>query len=769
MLPALLPGTALAAERTSGWQGLEGPSESAADALGTSLALDSSGSVALKEGTYENWIDRVQLPEYALKFYEMLEEASDNDGYNDYLIDDRYFDTTQSGKDYKELKAGEIYYENGRTAIVAAVIEGIPYDSDWAAVNAVYEEASKYIVAAFNAFSRDHNEVFWVDNHYSWGYKSYSPDRKTATVWLLFDLRYYANTYVTDLRLNNYDAAGVKSAIAAMERNIAGILSGIPEGADRYETLAYFNEWLTTHNEYNTGDIDNGPWDIRCASNALEGKSGDLGPVCESYARAFKVLCDRAGIPCTLVNGGALNSASDTQPEAHMWNYVQMENGKWYAVDVTWNDPIYTSNGVTQTGKVSGGETDKWLLLGEHTLVDTGFAFIRSHPVSNQVTTIGASFTNGPALNPTAYARLTYSGMPQTLETGGAVALTANRFPARKRDLSTYSYSVTGGALPEGLTLDRTTGAISGTPTDAAIQNTPVTVTLYENGLAAASCDIVFPGAEPVYMVTVSASPADGGTVAATPAFPASGATVTVTAVPYSGHAIGSVTVTSGNGSRIPVTSIGGGVYTFTMPDASAAVSVTFDVTETPWVNPFTDVSQRDWFYDGVAYAARNGLVSGVGGGRFDPGGTATRGMIVTLLYNLTGKPPVASGSSFTDVPAGQYYADAVAWAAANNIVAGNGDNTFNPGGKITREQMATILYNYAAYMGYDVSGRADLSGYADVGSVSSWALTAMRWANREDLVSGRTASTLVPKGTATRAETAVLLSKFCRQIAGME
>lgn len=674
----LLPGAVFAADRTSGEQGLEGPSGSAAAASEKfEGALDAYGKVALKAGTYEKWIDRIDIPEYALNFYKILEEAADNDGYNDFLIDDKYFDTAQPGNDCRELKVGDIYYDSGKTSIIAAVIDA-PYDSDWAAVNAVYNEASQYIFAAYQAFDRDHNEVFWLDNSSnSWGYKSHTTDYKTATVWIFFDLKNY--TYETNLRANHFDAKGIKSAITAMENNIAGILSGIPKGADRYETLAYFNEWLTANNEYNTlENLDDGPWDIREASNALEGKAGVYGPVCESYARALKVLCDRTGIPCTLVNGDA-RSAADGQPGAHMWNYVQMENGKWYAVDVTWDDPSYSS----KPGKVSGGETDKWLLLGEHTLVNTEFGFLQSHPVRNQYNRTEASFTNGPTLNPAAYARLTYSGMPQTLKTGSVIALTANRFPARKSDISTYSYSVSSGTLPAGLTLDRFTGAISGTLTAAAIEKTTVTVTLYENGLTAASCDIVFPGENRA--------------------------------------------------------------------------------------NPFTDVSQSSWYYGGVAYMTQNGLMSGVGGGKFDPDGTTDRGMIVTLLYNLAGRPPVTSMSAFTDVPAGKYYTAAVAWAAANRIVGGYGDGTFGPDDKITREQMATILYHYADYMNYDVSGRSDISGYADVGSVSSFALTAMRWANSEGLITGRTTTTLVPKGTATRAETAVLLAKFCRQIAGMK
>lgn len=193
-------------------------------------------------------------------------------------------------------------------------------------------------------------------------------------------------------------------------------------------------------------------------------------------------------------------------------------------------------------------------------------------------------------------------------------------------------------------------------------------------------------------------------------------------------------------------------------------------VIESEPVNPihFSDVFEGDWFYNGVAYAAQNGLMQGVGGGKFNPSGTTTRSMIVTILYRLEGEPAV-SQSAFTDVATGQWYTDAVAWAAANKIVEGYGNHTFGPNDDITREQMATILYRYAVYKGYDVSGLADLSSYTDAGSINSWALTAIRWANSEGLITGRTRTNLVPRGTASRAEAATILMRFCQNVAGLE
>ena len=135
---------------------------------------------------------------------------------------------------------------------------------------------------------------------------------------------------------------------------------------------------------------------------------------------------------------------------------------------------------------------------------------------------------------------------------------------------------------------------------------------------------------------------------------------------------------------------------------------------------PFTDVADGDWFYDAVAYVYDQGIMTGTSDREFSPDLTTTRGMIVSILNRLEGGP-IAESAGFTDVADGDWYADAVNWAASEGIVAGYEDNTFRPNDPITREQLAAMLMNYAAWKGEDVSARADLSGYNDAASVSSW------------------------------------------------
>ena len=177
---------------------------------------------------------------------------------------------------------------------------------------------------------------------------------------------------------------------------------------------------------------------------------------------------------------------------------------------------------------------------------------------------------------------------------------------------------------------------------------------------------------------------------------------------------------------------------------------------------PFGDVKSADWFYNDVKYVYDKGMMAGTAADVFAPNATTTRAMIVTILYRLEGSPAVTGTGAFVDVPAGQWYTDAVNWAAANQIVKGTSATTFAPNDSITREQMAAILYRYAQYKGYDVTKKADLSGYSDNGQVSAYAKDALAWANAAKLINGVTNTTLAPQGNATRAQVSAILHRFC-------
>lgn len=181
--------------------------------------------------------------------------------------------------------------------------------------------------------------------------------------------------------------------------------------------------------------------------------------------------------------------------------------------------------------------------------------------------------------------------------------------------------------------------------------------------------------------------------------------------------------------------------------------------------NPFTDVPASHWAHDDITYVYENDLMNGTDGSLFSPESTTTRAQVVTVLYRLAGQPAANWENPFWDVPASAWFHDAVTWAWENDITGGVSSTHFGAGNAVTREQLATFLYRYAQDQGYDTSARADLSGYSDAGLVSSYATEALSWANATGLITGTTGTTLSPQGSATRAQVATILSRFCQDV----
>ena len=183
---------------------------------------------------------------------------------------------------------------------------------------------------------------------------------------------------------------------------------------------------------------------------------------------------------------------------------------------------------------------------------------------------------------------------------------------------------------------------------------------------------------------------------------------------------------------------------------------------------PFTDVVAGTWYYGAAAYAYNNGLFAGMTPTTFAPNATMTRAMLVSVLWRLAGEPAPKVPNTFVDVPDGAWYTDAVTWAAENGVVSGIGGSRFDPSGFVTREQTAEILYNYAHSKGYDVSARADLTAFPDAGSVSGWAEEALSWANAAGLINGtvRDGQTILdPQGSASRAQVAMILMNYVEHV----
>lgn len=389
-----------------------------------------AGDISLSSGSHVRWIDRLAIPsgyDYVMELYNYMAEASDGDGVDDVFIND------------------ELFANNNRKTLFTK-----NYSSE-AEIKDALEEVTKYAVAVYGAFDRDFPEVFWLVGTFSTGYNWHRVGSS------------YETTFYVDFskdRKSGWNQSKITSGISERDRQVQEICASVA-GKDVYEKIVDFNDWLTSHNEYNTIIAANGnldatnhmAWD--CLS-ALKGNTGTEGPVCEGYARAFKVLCDNEGIPCVLVDG--LGNGG-----AHMWNSVAVD-GVWYAADVTWDDPGVLTGG--SVGAVSGHENRNWLLVGAETVIG-GKAFQESHIMENRPFSTGPSFINGPELSLTAYApkpiptvafasnaqSVAYSGVQAaisaptvTLESGA----TLDPSP-----VITYSYRVGNtGAYTNGLPVD---------------------------------------------------------------------------------------------------------------------------------------------------------------------------------------------------------------------------------------------------------------------------------------------------------------------------
>ena len=247
----------------------------------------------------------------------------------------------------------------------------------------------------------------------------------------------------------------------------------------------------------------------------------------------------------------------------------------------------------------------------------------------------------------------------------------------------------------------------------------------------------------------------------------AAGDTVTLTAAGE-----GTLTVTDANGKTVALTDLGSGKYTFKMP--SAKVSVGFKTTADQPCDggkdcpsaPFTDVDTAKWYHLSVDYVLTHKMMNGVSSRAFAPNANLTRGMLVQILYNLEGKPK-GTAANFSDVQADAWYAEAAGWAASNKVVTGYADGTFRPNAAVTREQAAAILYRYAQSKGIDVSvgENTNILSYVDVQQASEYAIPALQWAVGAGVLNGKNGGRLAPTGTATRAEIAAIMQRWCENI----
>lgn len=264
--------------------------------------------------------------------------------------------------------------------------------------------------------------------------------------------------------------------------------------------------------------------------------------------------------------------------------------------------------------------------------------------------------------------------------------------------------------------------------------------------------------AKPSFPVKISNS--GDGVAKVDKSYASAGDKVTITVTPDRNATVQRITVTDEDGERLKLTENRDGTYSFTMPSGAANVYVRFSGSGLP----FADVPSGSWYYDDVAYVYDTGLMTGLTATAFGPNLSTTRGMIVTILWRMENEPVAKHGCPFADVRRGSYYEQAIAWASENGIVTGFDASTFAPDRAITREQLAAILFRFAAYRGMDaVTLRENLSSFQDQAAISAYAVSALNWAVGEGLMQG-TGDKLEPTGNATRAQVAAMLRRFIQR-----
>ena len=264
--------------------------------------------------------------------------------------------------------------------------------------------------------------------------------------------------------------------------------------------------------------------------------------------------------------------------------------------------------------------------------------------------------------------------------------------------------------------------------------------------------------AKPSFPVKISSS--GDGVAKVDKSYASAGDKVTITVTPGRNATVQRITVTDKDGERLKLTENRDGTYSFTMPNGAANVYARFSGSGLP----FADVPSGSWYYDDVAYVYDTGLMTGLTATAFGPNLSTTRGMIVTILWRMENEPAAKNGCPFADVRRGSYYEQAIAWASENGIVTGFDASTFAPDRAITREQLAAILFRFAAYRGMDaVTLRENLSSFQDQAAISAYAVSALNWAVGEGLMQG-TGDKLEPTGSATRAQVAAMLQRFMQR-----
>ena len=662
---------------------------------------------------------------------------------------------------YHELTFGEDFTKDSKDAYLAV--------SDSGTITTVNgEETSAFSFAVNGEFPCDKNGEYNTQYGYTGYTISQTPVAEDGTVEFFFyqDTSMYMDyyTWFTDTDGNRLDTFTVQAG------------TDFTLGMDGY-MYAYGGSLKPEDRKTHGAALD--PEDLQICTvgedgtlTPVEGKTiGEDGQVTLSFAAAGSYVLSAMGneftnifspwLPVTVTAAPKSSNADVNSVTVGGVEATAGENNTYtvtlpYGTDVTAGSFVIVTSDAGATVGALTNEGNAWT-----------FTVTAEDGVTSKTYTVTVSFTEAPKSNDANVSSVTVAGVEATAGENNTYTVTL----PYGTDVTAGSFVIVtsdAGATVGALTNEGNVWTFTVTAEDRVTSKTyTVTVSFTEapksNDAGVSSITVAgfkaVAGANNSYTVTVPY-----GTVVKTGSFVivTRHPRATVSALTNTRN-IWSFTVTAEDGVTTAV-------YTVTVNTAALPEPITPGVdnkkpASKPEVKlPFTDVSTSDWFYDDVAFVYKNGLFSGTDSRSFSPNASMTRAMLVTVLYRLEGEPTVTGRSSFTDVRSGAYYEKAVIWAAANGIVTGTDSTSFSPDAKVTREQLAAILYRYAQYRKLDTDASAKLNSFTDADSVSAYASEALGWAVSEGLINGASGK-LMPKGDATRAQVAAILHRFVKNV----
>lgn len=488
------------------------------------------------------------------------------------------------------------------------------------------------------------------------------------------------------------------------------------------------------------------------------------------YASAFETFTLTVDITApTLSNGSATRDSETsatvkfTSDEAGTYYYVVAESGaETPDIDTTGTGTACVSgeNTISLTSLSDAGAKDIYIVAKDA-------AENVSQPLKIEIPAYIAPVYDISADTQSLDFGTVTEGYEAPAEQTVTITNAGNQPQTLTQPASTSSFEVgtlSKAELPVGETVTFTVRPKAGLPVGSYSEN--IVVSGLENTTVSVTANFTVKqfssgGGTTTYPVQVEENSQNGG-VQVSPKNAVPGTLVTVTPQPAPGYELATLSVLDQYGNEVDVNPLGNGNYSFKMPRSGVKVEATFYCTgsELCPTHHLSDVLVKAWYHDAVDYVVEHGIMTGTSATTFEPNTTLSRAMVAQILYNLEGQPTADGKSSFTDA-SGHWAANAIAWAQETGVVSGYGNNTFRPNQAVTREELAQMLYNYAAHMGYDLTAAGNLTAFPDGSKVSDWAQTAMSWANGNQLINGFEDDTLRPGGDSTRAQAASILMNF--------